>query len=243
MDRKGYENHINNILKKQMQKSESGVIPRAKNAAFNKYGLAWATTIAIDIVGFKEILNRYDRKWVINILQAFSSTAIKIGKENPNFISAYVNGDEVILNFSAESKNKITENYETALKINSAINYLFETMLKKNKYNLWNGVGIGVWTTKDNSIVKYGERGTELESFNTLIGDSIVYASYAAKLANRPRYTNQRIIMNGTTKINIDKNKPSIAKGWIKEVKISNDESLKSFNLYGASVLYGDYEG
>ena len=234
MNKNELKNHMNNILKKAMTESKSGVLPKVDNAGFNIYNETWATVISTDIRDFKELISKYYRWASIKLMQAFTSTIIKISKENNNFVSAYVNGDEVISCFSADTQKKIDENVDTAIKINSAINILFPKVLISNKYNKPFKAGIGVWTSNDNSLVKYGEKGSNNESFSTLVGKAINFAPFIGKFANKNG--DKAIIINNLTYNNIG----SVNKGYF---------SAKQKNVYGitqwvyeSGVYYSEYK-
>lgn len=234
MNKNEIENHMKTILAKTMSKSPSGSIPKASNAGFNTYNEAWATVVSVDIRGFKNMAARYHKWATIKMMQAFTSTIIKISKENPNFISAYVNGDEVISCFSANLVSKINTNVNTVIKINSAINILFPRVLLAQGYNAGFEAGIGVWTSDKNSLVKYGEKGTSDESFSTLVGESINFASTIGKVANKNG--NEQIIMNDLTYNNI---KGEETAKYLSSLNLNVGGTMKT--VWQSSVRYTDY--
>lgn len=235
MDKNSTKNHINNILTKDMKESDNPRLPNVENASWNIYNVTWATVIAVDIVDFGDQINFYKRWAIINIMQAFTSTVIKIGKENDNFVSAYVAGDQVILCFSTYTKEKIQSIYSTAIEINSAINYLMKQTLEENKYNHDWQVGVGIWTSEDNSLVKYGEKSTTNEVFSTIVGESIIEATRLSDEANRGGYP--EILMNDITFINLDKECDPVKNNWIHSV------SGLGSGIYGCNVRYQSYAG
>lgn len=180
------KNHIKNILEKEMKFSEGG-LPKAENASFNVYSKSWATSIAIDIRGYSKFEGEgnLEREEIIKILQAFTSTAIKVGKESNNFISAYTNGDEVILNFKSNKKSDNDELYDIAVRLNSIFNHQMNSLVTDIMIFEDFFVGIGIYLCQDNSLIKYGEKGSDTESFNTIIGKSIIGATTLAKFANK----------------------------------------------------------
>lgn len=236
MSKKDIENHIKNLLTKEMKKSSSNKLPNSSNASYNIYSESWATSIAVDIVKFKDsVINGYERKRAINIMQAFTSTIIKISKENPNFISAYVNGDQVIANFSSATKKDMASVYGTAIKINSAINVLMPKILQNHWYKNEFKVGIGIWASNNNSLIKYGEKGSSEESFTTLVGDAINFSTQLSDLANRNGQT--PILMNWNFYNNI-KDFKNLSPHLIKlaKLKINNEDIL------GSIAVFEEYE-
>lgn len=234
MTKNEYKNHIKNIITKEMKESEQSTLPKVGNASFKRYNKTWATVIAVDIVGYKKMMEAYKRWAMINILQAFTSSVIKLGKENPYFVSAYINGDQVILCFSADKVHKINSIYYTALRINYIANQLQDETMRENGYIYHEGkfsVGIGIWTSDDNSLVKYGEKGSEDESFSTLIGQAINYATEISNYANRN--WRKEILMNYTTYRNIEDDEKTKSEGWISRVE--NPSYNFNETLYGTS--------
>ena len=151
--------NIERFIAKAMRKRDDKTLPNIENAGYDVFNEAWAMAIAIDMVDFKKALSYYYRWAIIRIIQAFTNTIIHAAKrESKNFIDAYVNGDQVIIILKAETKQKISENHDLAVLINSIVNYLFPTLMKENDFNKEVYFGVGVWLSNDNSLIKYGER-------------------------------------------------------------------------------------
>ena len=236
MNKYEIKNHAKTILTKTMKKSSSKDLPTATNAAFNVYSNSWATVIAIDVVDYQEQMEYYERHEVIKMLQSFTSTIIKIGKENDRFVSAYLNGDQVIICFSTPSKTSLKSIYETAVKINSFANHLFPLLLVEEGYDYEFKCGIGIWVSDDNSLIKYGEKGTTEESYSTIIGESINNATMLSDLANRGKW-DKPILMNYTLWYNLKDQLP------IDELEsIVECGSIDDIKIYGCSLLYSGYD-
>ena len=226
----------NNILKyisNSMKKNETKRLPNPENAGYNVYNEAWAIVICADIRNYKEMVKFYKRWAIIRIIQAFTDSLISSVSDSEHFADAYVNGDKVIIVFRAEEKEKICEIFENELiTINSIANYLLPKLLKENGFNREFKVGIGCWLSKNNSLIKYGERKNR--SFFTTIGDSINYASQLAKLANK-NY-NKQILYNNLLVINL------VNKGLENHNKWGSYQfDLENQSIYGSSVRWNQY--
>lgn len=199
---KEIRNHAEQKLNNHLTKNTEQEMPSQENASFQRYGVYWCTAISIDIREFKKICEKFYKPAVIKLVQAFSSSLIRIMKKNPMFKYSTVNGDEVIGVFATPSKEATNTNFKTAILCNSFVNYLFPKILAEKGYtNINFKAGVGVWTSNDNSIVRYGEKGSQHDSDITVIGSSINWSSHLAKISLKNN--NCEILFNETTKQNL----------------------------------------
>lgn len=223
------KNHTLQKLNNTLEKDDGETIPSINNASFNKYGRYWATTISVDIRNFKKMCDLYNLPSVIKLTQAFSSSLIKIMKENENYRYSTANGDEIIGVFSSSRKEKINDNFNTAILCNSFVNYLFPKLLKEKGYNsIEFKAGIGVWTSNDNSIIRYGEKGSANESHVTVIGSTINWASFLAKKSMKGN--NCEILFNNLTKINLTEERLQNASQRY-AYSVNNDNNISWLNF------------
>ena len=220
-----YKKNILKYITYSMQKNETKKIPNPESIGYNVYNEAWAIVISANIRNYKEMIKYYERWAIIRIIQAFTNSIISSVSDSEHFVDAYVNGDEVIIVFRAEYKEKISKIFKNELvTINSIANYLLPKLLKENGYNYEFKVGIGCWLSQNNSLIKYGE--IKNKSFFTTIGDSINYASKLAKLANKN--SNSQVLYNNVLVVNL------INEGLENHKKLGSYQfDLKSQSIYG----------
>ena len=232
--------NIERFIAKAMRENKSKRVPNTENAGFDVYNNAWAMAIAVDMVDFKKVLSYYKRWAIIRIIQGFTNTVIRAAKkDNENFVDAYVNGDQVIVILRAETKSKIKDNLDTAILINSIVNYLFPTLMRENGYDKEVYFGIGLSLSSDNSLIKYGERKSIKHSFFTTMGTAINNASILSNIANRGY---PQILMNNSIAYNLYDDKEWskwIEKKWIKEVFLY-DEEIEG-RIWGVNIRYNEY--
>ncbi len=232
----GFNEDQNNILKyisKPMKKIKSKKLPNPENAGYDVYNEAWAIVIAADIRNYKDMVQHYERWQIIRIIQAFTDSLISSVSDSDHFVDAYVNGDEVIIVFRAETEEKTSEIFVNELIIiNSIANYLLPRLLSENGYDYEFKVGIGCWLSENNSLIKYGERKNR--SFFTTIGDSINYASELAKLANKN--SNSQILYNNVLVMNLTSEALEDHKKWG-----SYQFNLESQSIYGFDLCWEEY--
>lgn len=239
MEKDYTKEYINLMLKKSMKLSDSEIIPNVEKYEINEYNEAWVISIAVDMVSFGRVLKKFKRFAVINLLQSYVSTTLKIGKENTSYISSYTSEDVVVMNFAANKKSKILMAYLTAIEINSAINLLLASMLKDRGYKFDFRVGIGIWLSNHNSLVKYGsENMTNIDSedvaeYSTMIGESMYKAKELAKIANRE--ITFQILMNDNAYSNLSDE--DVDKDLIQFAEKMDEEII-----YGTSARYPIYE-
>ena len=229
-DKQKIERYIKNVMNKVRTKR----LPNPENAGYNVYNEAWAIVIAADIRNYKEMVASYQRWAIIRIIQAYTNSLISAVSESDNFVDAYVNGDEVLMVFRGDTKEKISQIFEdTLVHINSIANYLLPNLLKENGYDYEFKVGIGCWLSNNNSLIKYGERRGH--SFFTTMGDSINYASALAKIANKNHY--KQILYNYALMSNLEGKAKEQHSKW-------SQYQLELYNqsIYGCSVRFDEYD-
>ena len=232
--------NIERFIAKAMRENTSKRLPNTENAGYDVYNNAFAMAIAVDMVDFKKALSYYKRWAIIRIIQGFTNTVIQAAKKgNKNFVDAYLNGDQVIVILRAETKPKIKENLDTAILINSIVNYLLPTLMRENGYDKEVYFGIGLSLSDDNSLIKYGERQSIKHSFFTTMGTAINNASILSNIANRDY---PKILMNDLIIHNLYDDKECskwIEKKWIKEVFLY-DEEIEG-RIWGTNIRYNEY--
>ena len=229
-DKQKIEGYIQNGMKEVKAKR----LPNPENAGYNVYNEAWAIVIATDIRDYKKMVASYERWAIIRIIQAYTDSLISAVSDSTNFVDAYVNGDEVLMVFRGDTKEKISKIFiDTLVHINSIANYLLPNLLKENGYDYEFKVGIGCWLSDNNSLIKYGERRGH--SFFTTIGDSINYASELANKANK-NY-NVEILYNNTLASNLEGEAKEQHEKWGQYKFELNGQSI-----YGCSVRFDEYD-
>ena len=206
-------------------------IRKKENSGYKYYGDAWATVVSIDIVGFKEIVKRLDNQDIVKIIQLFSDTVVSTARD-PKFIDifrdAYFTGDEVLVVFETSKTSKISLALEFSYYINAQINTVLSSVLVNKIPLLYSfKVGIGIWTSNDNTLVYSGQKSTSHFKATTLIGSSINYTYKLASTANRGRYP--AILINSLMNTN-----PT------KEGRVSADKWMEKYELGGGiGTIYG----
>ena len=210
---------------------EKSSLGKSEQASYKTYGVGWATVVSIDIVGFKKIVEKYNNETVTKIIQLFTKILSETAKNFDSYLDVYFAGDEVIVIFDGSKKKKITEAVNFSFYANSLINTILQKKIK-SKYGIDLSVGIGVWTSNDNSLVMVGHRYSK-DTTTTLIGGAINKASYLAKKANRTigYVIYPTILMNNTTYINLTGNIKDSVEKYARKYDSEFNEKVIAVNL------------
>ncbi|MCK5866837.1 MAG: hypothetical protein KAG14_00415 [Mycoplasmataceae bacterium] len=231
-------NEYNQILDLKYTKVDE--IKKKENSGYRYYGNAWASVVSLDIVGFKNIVNKVDNENVVKIIQLFTETVITTAKDemfSDIFRDAYFAGDEVLVVFDGNKKEKISRVVDFAFYVSTQINSVLSQVLVSKIGNLNTfKVGVGVWTSNDNTLVYNGYNKSENFNASTLIGNAINYASSLASIANRGRYPG--IMINYITKNNLIGNTKESADKWMRQYNISGELN----NIYGGDIVKTMYK-
>ena len=203
-----FENKIVDRFNVQYKQIET--LPRRESSGYSVISKTWATAVSIDIVGFKKMVDpnsNINMEQMVKIVQLFNEIVAEVAMSNEFkhvFRDIYYVGDEVIVVFNSATREEINSAVDFSFYINTLINYVLARKLNNFVPGLNNfKVGIGVWTSNDNTLVRSGKKGDSEYSSSTLIGTSINYASKLSKMANRYPYGNFPILLSPLTKGNL----------------------------------------
>ncbi|MCK5867661.1 MAG: hypothetical protein KAG14_04610 [Mycoplasmataceae bacterium] len=232
-NRKELTKEYNDVLKTEYKKIDS--IKKKENSGYRYYGNAWATVVSIDIVGFKEIVKKLNNQDVVKIVQLFTDTVVSTANESgfkDIFRDAYFAGDEVLVVFETNTKEKINRSLDFAFFINTIVNDVLSEALISNIPLLTSfNAGIGVWTSNDNTLVYSGYKGSGQFVSSTLIGSAINFSSKLASIANRRGYPS--ILINKSVNENLIGTKQETANKYMKQYNLGGDIGI----IYGGNIV------
>lgn len=218
---------------------ETSILPTRENTGYKKYGNCPAVVVSIDIRNFKKYQEKYRSQWVVKTLQCFTRILTEYAKDSyfaQYFRDVYYAGDEVLVVFEGSKKNGISLAFEYAIYANSLINKILAKALKEAGLTGWDfRAGIGVWSSNDNTLTMVGQKYSSIDSTTTLIGSSINWASYIAKLGNKNGV--KPILLNFDVANNlIDDQKESFDK-WCKKYSQVNNEWVYECNIIKTNLV------
>lgn len=236
-----FENKIIDRFKAQYKEIDH--LPRRESSSYSSFSKVWATAVSIDIVGFKKMVglsSNINMEQMVKMVQLFNEIVAEVAMSETFkhiFRDIYYVGDEVIVVFNSSTKDQINEAIDFAFHMNSLINKVLSKQLISlipvlNDFK----VGIGVWTSNDNTLVRSGKKGDLEYSSSTLIGTSINYASKLSKMANRYPYGDYPILISSLTKGNLQGSKNDVVSKWSQELNTSVGR------IWGMNIIKTAYE-
>ena len=235
MTKNEMENIIDNRLALVYEPIEH--LTKKEDKSFYTHGSSWASTVAIDIVGFKNLVKEIDNEKMVKIIQLFNEliTREAHSPEYKEYIrDIYYVQDEVMVIFDGNSQDGVTRATLFAASVNSLINNILS-----KRINITLGIqdfkaGIGIWTSKENSLVR-----THIQDLKTytssLIGVSIHNARRIAKSANRNG--KPAILLNGLTFSNLF----GEAGKAVMNLLEAQPFNLDNITLYGGNLVQAKY--
>ena len=214
---------------------EVNSIKHSDNSGYKFFGNSWASVVSIDIIGFKKMVASVDNETMVKVVQLFTDTVATLSRESyfkEVFRDIYYAGDQVLVVFDANQKEKISKVIEFSFYLNSQINQVLSSYIEKNVAGINSfKAGIGIWTSQDNTLVYSGLKGSKNHSNSTLIGSAINMSSELSSIASRNN--KPEILMNSTTYINaLGAQKESLEK-WMKQISLG----ITREKIYGGSIV------
>lgn len=221
--------NILNILQSKTLIQEENKIPLSISEFTFENGIkTWVGALFVDMRDSTTYFQQNKSDIVARVMRAFYSEIIGILEQRDTVREIGIRGDCVYAIYSTPLKSDLNDIFDDAVVINT-FNNMFQIILKQNNLPQFS-IGIGLGAGYD-VIVKAGKKYSGHNDY-LWIGDAVINASNLSSLGDS--YNDYSIYMDSTFYENI---KDFYANT---EKKITNSTLLKSKNVEGKIVYYGN---